>query len=123
MRRREVPTSKIQPCQFPQHRCFAILIVYLPADVQGFVEICQPVIEISGIPAERAETAERTDKFVTICRDPENRQRALEMVASFFRLIELRIGFAKIGQRSGFTIRITRLTAKRQRLRMKLDGL
>src|SRR5262245_2657004 len=123
MRGLEVAAIKIQPCQLRQQGCFAILIVYLAADVQGFVEARQALVVISGIPAERAEAAERSDEFGTICGHPENRQRTLEELASFFHLAELRIGFAEIGQRGGFTIRVVRLAAKRQRLRMKFDGL
>ena len=38
MRGLEAAPIKIQPGQFRQHGCFGILIVYLAADVQGFVK-------------------------------------------------------------------------------------
>src|SRR5262245_10963407 len=119
----KVAAIKVQPCPFRQHGCFTILIVYLAADVQGLVKAGQSLVVVFAIPAERTEAAERTDEFGTICGDPQNRQRSLEMVASFFRLAELRIGLPEIHQRGGFTIRILRLAAKRERLRMKFDGL
>jgi hypothetical protein len=40
------------------------------------------------------------------------------VVASFFRLAELGIGFAEIRQRGCFTVRVIRLATKRQSLRM-----
>src|SRR5262244_2775550 len=106
MRSLEVAAIKVQPCQFRQHGRFAILIVYLAADVQGLVKASQALIVISGSPDKRAKAPERTDEFGTICGVPENRQRTLEMVASFFHLTELRIGFAQIGQRGGLTVRV-----------------
>src|SRR5262252_901731 len=47
----------------------------------------------------------------------------LEVVSSFFRLADGRISFPEIGKRRRFTIRVFGLAAKRERLRMKFDGL
>src|SRR6476661_3724675 len=121
MRDLEIAALAIQLCELRQDGCFAILIVYLAADAQGFVEACLAIVKIPGIPGERSEATERTDEFGTTCGNPENRQRVLEVVASFFRLADLRIGFAEIGQRGGFTIRVIRPAAKRQRLGMEFD--
>src|SRR5215467_14803060 len=123
MRGREVAAIIVQLCQFRQYGSFAILIVYLAADFQGFVKAYPAPVVICCSPAERAEAAERADEFVTICGDPESCQGTLKLVAGCFRLAELRVGVAEIGKRSGFTIWVVRLAAKRQRLRMKFDGL
>jgi hypothetical protein len=108
----------LQPCEFRQYRGFAILIAYLAADFQGFVQGRAAPAVVAGPPAESAETAERTDEFVAVFRDLENFDCPPEMDTSFLRLAELRIGIAEIGKRGGFTIGVVRLAAKRQGLTM-----
>ena len=98
MGRLEIAAFEVQPREFRQHGRFAVLIMYLAADLQGFVQASQTFVVLSGAPVERPETAQRTDKFRPILSDPENRQRTFEMITSFFRLAELRIGVTETSQ-------------------------
>ena len=75
MRGREVAEVVVKPCQVRQYSGLAILVVYVAADFERFVKACAAPVVISGLPAERAETAERADDFVSVFGAPEDRQR------------------------------------------------
>jgi hypothetical protein len=58
MRGLEIAAIKVQPCEFAEHGRFAVLIVDLAADIQGFLKACEALVIISGVPVESAEAAE-----------------------------------------------------------------
>ena len=117
MRLREVPAI-FEPGEFGQHRCFTILIAYVPADFQRLVQTGSRPVVIRRLAAQCAETAECAHQLVTVLARPQDCQRTFEVLACFPVLAQLRICFGKVRQGGSFTIPIASLPAKLQGLRI-----